>query len=99
VGSLTPSQAQVVRNVAGNVAKLRQASGWTQEQLAERAQLATRYLQRVERGSVNISVVVLVQLARALSVPASRLLRPARLTPARRGRPRKVPGPVPREKR
>jgi transcriptional regulator with XRE-family HTH domain len=86
-------QAEVVRNVAGNVARLRQARGWTQDQLAEKAQLATRYLQRIERGQVNMSVVVLVQLARALSVPASRLLRPARLTPARHGRPPK-PSPA-----
>jgi len=88
----TPSE--IVRYVAGNVATLRKARGWTQEMLGERAQLAPRYLQRVERGTVIFSVVVLVQLARALSVPASRLLRPARLTPARRGRPptRPVPG-------
>ena len=94
MSALPPLQAQVIRNVAGNVATLRQARDWTQEQLAERSQLATRYLQRIERGQVNISVGVLVQLARALCVPASRLLRPARLTPARRGRPPRKPTPA-----
>lgn len=89
MSTLTPSQAQIVRSVAGNIARLRMAKAWTQEQLAERAHLAPRYLQRIERGNVNLSVVVLVQLARALAVPASRLLRPSSPTPARRGRPPK----------
>ena len=94
VSTLTPSQVQIVLSVAGNIARLRIAKAWTQEQLAERAHLAPRYLQRIERGSVNLSVVVLVQLARALAVPASRLLRPSSPTPARRGRPPKKNRPV-----
>ncbi|MEN9797231.1 MAG: hypothetical protein RL653_927 [Pseudomonadota bacterium] len=90
MSALAPWEAEIVRSVAGNVARLRQARAWTQEQLAERANLAPRYLQRVERGTVNISVTVLVQLARGLSVPASRLLRPSSITPARKGRPPKT---------
>lgn len=64
----------------------------SQESLAETAGIAARYLQDVEIGAANISIGVLVDLAHALGVDERTLLRPARLPPARIGRPpRKVP--------
>jgi transcriptional regulator with XRE-family HTH domain len=90
VDNVTPMHARVLRDIAGNVYALRTRAGLTQEALAERAELAPRYLQRIERASVALSVVVLVQLARALEVPPSRLLRPSKAPPPPKvGRPRK----------
>lgn len=60
----------------------------TQEGLAEAVNLDTRYLQRVERGVVNLSIDVLAVLAEALSVPESRLLRRAEPEIPKTGRPR-----------
>ncbi|UJR83639.1 helix-turn-helix domain-containing protein [Sandaracinus amylolyticus] len=83
-----PARAEeVLESIAANVVRLRTVRGYTQEVLAEHAGLDLRYLQRVERAKVNLSVAVLVQLADALEVAPGRLFRPASLPPARRGRP------------
>ena len=61
--------------------------GFTQEMLAEHADIDLSYEQRIERGATNLSMSVLVALASALDVSPARLLRRARLLPPRRGRP------------
>jgi transcriptional regulator with XRE-family HTH domain len=51
---------------------LRKQRGYSQEVLAERADLHFTYVSSVERGARNISLVNIVRLARALKVsPAS----------------------------
>lgn len=60
----------------------------TQERLAEAAELDLRFLQRVVRGSTNLSVVVLVSLADALDCTPASLLRRSKLAPPVKGRPR-----------
>lgn len=76
-----------LRYIAGNVRKLRRRAGMTQEQLAEEAAFELRFFQRLERGTVNLSIDSLVRLARALGVPPAVLLRRATLPPAQPGRP------------
>ena len=61
---------------------------FTQEALAEAADLDLRFLQRVERGQTNLSVAVLVALADALGTSPAELFRPAKLPEAKPGRPR-----------
>jgi transcriptional regulator with XRE-family HTH domain len=57
------------------VRELREARGLTQAQLAERAQVALSYVTVLEAGhQKNTSRQILHRLARALSVPAQRLL-------------------------
>ena len=58
--------ALYLRSVAANLRRLRLRRGLTQEALAERAGLDLSYEQRVERGATNLSMSVLVALARAL---------------------------------
>jgi transcriptional regulator with XRE-family HTH domain len=82
--------AEVQSFIAANVRRERLRHGLTQERLAEAADLDLRFLQRVERGSTNLSIAVLVALADALDVAPGALLRPAKLSPAQRGRPKKV---------
>ena len=59
------------------VRELREARGMTQAQLAEKAQVALSYVMVIEVGSqANPSRQILHRMARALDVPAKRLLEP-----------------------
>lgn len=82
-----PDVVKVFEAIGANVYRRRLARKLTQAQLAEQADLDLRFLQRVERGQTNLSVAVLVALARVLEVPLPTLFKAARLPPVRRGRP------------
>ena len=84
-----PSTRQVLRFIAANVRRLRVRAELTQEELAEDADLATRFLQEIEAGSVNLSVDALVKLSGALKVAPTVLFKKAALAPVVPGRPRK----------
>jgi transcriptional regulator with XRE-family HTH domain len=59
------------------VREIREARGLTPAQLAERAQVALSLVLSLEAGSqANPSRQILYRLARALGVPAKRLLEP-----------------------
>ena len=60
--------------VGKNLRHLRQAKGWSQEDLALTAGLDRTYVSGVERGIRNPTVLVLSQLASALQVEAAVLL-------------------------
>lgn len=60
--------------MAVNVRRARQARRLTQEELADRAGLSSRYLGSIERGTASASVTVLGRLADALSIDASELI-------------------------
>jgi transcriptional regulator with XRE-family HTH domain len=62
------------RIVGANVRRLRQARGLTQEEVAFRSQIDLTYLGGIERGVRNPSLLVMVRIARALSVPPAELL-------------------------
>lgn len=81
---------RVLEYIGANVHRLRVRRGMSQEALAEAANISPRFLQRVERGTTNLGVIVLVNLARALEVPPAALFRRAVLPEAKTGRPRKV---------
>lgn len=53
---------------------LRRKRGFTQEQLAELADLSTPYVSHLERGTKKASLAVLVRLAECLSVTVDQLL-------------------------
>jgi transcriptional regulator with XRE-family HTH domain len=62
-------------NVLGlNVRRWREEMGFTQEALAERADLDPTYISGIERGLRNPSVLSVVRIARALGVTTSRLM-------------------------
>src|SRR5262245_5612372 len=68
-------QGRAVRARVGRIVQqLRLQRGWSQEKLAERANSSSKYVGRIEQGKVNVGVVVLAKLARALSVKTSDLL-------------------------
>ncbi len=79
---------RILETIGANVARLRERRGWTQADLVGAIGAnEIRIVQRVERAEVNFGVVLLVELADALDVTASALLRQAKPRPVRRGRP------------
>ena len=61
-----------------NVRRLRSVSGFTQERLADRADLDPTYISGIERGVRNPTLVIIVRLAKALGVPLSELCKDIR---------------------
>ena len=62
--------------LATNVRRLRQASGMTQEELADRTGLSSRYIGSIERARVSASVSILGRLAEAFERDPCELIRP-----------------------
>ena len=57
-----------------NLKRQRINAGWSQEALAERAEISVRYLQLVESGRFGVSLAVLLRLRRALGCSWNKLL-------------------------
>ena len=53
----------------------REAKGYSQEELAERADLHRNYVGSVERGERNVALENIVKLAKALSLPSRDLFK------------------------
>lgn len=60
--------------VGGNVRRLRQSAGLTQEQLAFEASIDLTYVGGIERGRRNPSLLVMARIAEALKVDPQALL-------------------------
>lgn len=52
----------------------RQELKWSQEKLSRAAGLHLSYVGQVERGQRNVSLTNIIKIARALNVPAARLV-------------------------
>ena len=59
--------------VAVNLRRLRHAKGMTQEELAEKAEIATRNLQKVEAGQINLLLTTAFRIQLALGCSWKRL--------------------------
>ena len=57
-----------------NVRRVRQQRKLTQEQLAFEAEIDLTYVGGIERGKRNPSLLVMTRIAKALSVPLTKLL-------------------------
>jgi len=57
------------------VRRLREDRGWTQEQLAERAEMNASYLGFVERGDNVPTLTIIMQIATGLEMEPADLLR------------------------
>jgi transcriptional regulator with XRE-family HTH domain len=62
--------------VGRNFARLRQASGLTQEEVAMRSGFSQQYISGLERGRRNPTVISLFELARSLGAEPLDLVRP-----------------------
>lgn len=56
------------------VKAVRQEQGLSQEDLADQADLHRNYISQIECGRRNLSLLNILKLARALKVPASKLI-------------------------
>ena len=63
------------RAFGDRVRTLRQAAGWTQEELAERADVHRTYLASIEAGGRNPTLDVIVKIAKAFQRPIADLFR------------------------
>ena len=79
---------ELLESIAANVRRRRSELGLTQQELAERAGVDLRYLQKVEAAEVDFRVTLLPTLAGALEQRPELLLETATLV--RRG-PRRPP--------
>jgi transcriptional regulator with XRE-family HTH domain len=80
--------AQVLQDVGRRIAELRAARGITQEQLAERARVDARTVQRAEAGR-HITLALLIRVAEVLGAPMVALFQaPQARAPRSPGRPR-----------
>lgn len=79
----------VLQSLAANIKKYRKKANLTQDRLSEMLKMDVRYLQRIEKGEINIGVELLVRCAEALSIDPGRLLEKAKLEPPKPGRPKK----------
>lgn len=62
------------RKLGSRVREMRKKRGYTQEQLAERANISFAFIGHIERGTRKLSVATLLSLARALNCPTDFLL-------------------------
>ncbi len=64
----------IKKQFGGNVRKLREAKGWSQENLAEASTLHRTYVSGIERGVRNPTLTIVLRLANALHVTPAELL-------------------------
>ena len=69
------SDASLLRALGARVRALRKERRLSQERLAELADIHENHVRRIEAGTANPSYLVLLKLARALSVSPSELFR------------------------
>lgn len=73
------SRARSLASFGQNVRKLRGASGFTQERLADKADLDPTYISGIERGVRNPTLLIIARLAKALGVSLSDLCKGIRI--------------------
>ena len=61
--------------MGNNIRQIRKELGWSQEELAEAAELHRTYIGAIERGERNVSLENIVVIARAFKLEPSELLK------------------------
>jgi Helix-turn-helix. len=62
----TPRYRRAAKALGLQVRALRQAKGWTLEEAAEKGDLDLKHWQKIEAGTVNVTLVTLVRIAEGL---------------------------------
>lgn len=68
------STNNILKRFGQRVKSLRLEKGWTQEELAERADLHRTYIGSIERYERNVSLLNVERIAKALGVKAKDLI-------------------------
>ena len=87
-----PAFENTRQNLAANLARLRAARRWSQQQAADAIGIDLKHFQKLEYAALNPTLRTVVATAEAFGVPLARLLRQSTKPPARRpvGRPVKL---------
>jgi transcriptional regulator with XRE-family HTH domain len=72
-----PNVPTLIRGFGLGVRQLREARGWSQEQLAEQAGLNRSFVGEIERSEVIVSLSTVAKLARAFELTSSTLVKRA----------------------
>ena len=67
-------KSQILKKFGSNVRKIREAKGWSQEELAKKSTLHRTYIGSIERSERNISLLNIEKIAKALNVPLKNLI-------------------------
>jgi transcriptional regulator with XRE-family HTH domain len=68
-----PSRDRTLRAFGRNVARIRAERGFSQDKLAEKADLDRTYISGIERGVRNPGIKIVLRIARALDVAVGEL--------------------------
>jgi len=60
--------------IGKRIQQIRKNAGLTQERLAEKAWMHSKYIGQIERGEINTTLETLIKIAVALNMPISELL-------------------------
>jgi ribosome-binding protein aMBF1 (putative translation factor) len=71
----TVDELDIVKRIGENIKRIREAKGWVQEDMSDFGH-AWRHYQRIEKGKRNLTLLVLIRLAKALGVDISDLTKP-----------------------
>lgn len=66
--------SELAQMIGGRIRELRRKAGLSQDDLAERAGISSKYLGEVERGVANVSIQVLESIAGGLGAPINEFL-------------------------
>lgn len=58
----------IPEKIGERVRAARRKAGWTRAQLSQKSQVSERYLARLEKGTANVSISVLVRILKALEI-------------------------------
>ena len=78
----------LLKQIGHRVGELRAARGFTQATFAEALKISLRYLQTIESGSENLTVLTLSLLAKKLGVGIAELFEKPQTPRPKRGRPK-----------
>ena len=67
--------SKIVEILGSNIRNLRKERNWTQEQLAEKAEISVPYMTQIELGKKQASLETVENIAKALSVSIDELFR------------------------
>ena len=66
---------EIIKRIAENIRLQRYRKNITQEELAEKAEISTKYMNLIENRKANPSITVLVRLCEILDLEFSKLLK------------------------
>lgn len=68
------SDNNILFRIGHTLRELRRTKGWSQEKLSEVCKVDRSFLGKVERGEVNISILTLCEITKALGVQVKDVL-------------------------